>query len=198
MKLYFVKSTCSRAPHILIRELGIDVELERLYMKNKDQLNEKNPKGLVPILELDNGERLTEVSVLLQYLAATNNSTLLPEYGSMPYYRTLEWLNYIATELHKMFIPFFRYASICEDATKEIYLKEYKNKLKWLDLHFQTQNWLLGDSYSIADIYLFVVLSWSPFIGIDFNEYPALLAFNERMLKRPAVSAAIEFEEQRS
>ena len=179
MKLYYIPGASSLAPHIVMREAGLPVDLVKVDGKTRklpdggDYLA-VNPKGYVPTLELDGGERLTEVAAILQYLADQAPSTgLAPTAGDFARYRLQEWLNFIATELHKFHGPLFDPRAAAE--TKDSYRRAIKGRYDWLNATLKGRALLTGASFSVADAYLFVVLSWSRWVNLDLLWTAALV-----------------------
>jgi glutathione S-transferase len=203
MKLYFAPGTCSLSPHIALREAGIDVELVRVDLKKHvvvadgSDFSAINPKGYVPVLELDNGVRLTEGPAIVQYIADLKpESSLAPKAGTLARYQLQEWLGYINSELHKNFGPLFNPATPAE--FKAITHKNLANRLSYTADHLTTHDYLMGDEFSVADGYLFTVLGWGQWVGVDIKQWPALAAFHERVASRPAVQAALAAEAGKS
>lgn len=198
MKLYFATGTCSLAAHIVLREAGLPFELAQVDHKSKktkagDDFLAVNPRGMVPTLLLDNGEILTEVAAVLQYIAERKpEAVLLPKPGSLERYRVLEWLSFIATEIHKQFTPLFK------DATPEDYRTIAKDNLArsfgHVDAHLAGKEHLVGNGFTVADAYLFVVTSWARLQKIDIAQWPNLKAFQDRLRARPAVQEAMKAE----
>lgn len=197
MKLYYSPRACSLAPHIALRELGLPFELERVDLRTKRTESGKdywtvNPKGYVPALELDDGFVLTEVAAVLQYLAdLVPEKELAPRWGTRERYELQAWLHFVGSELHKAFGALF--APHTEEQ-KEAQLAKIGRRLDWVETELAKRPWLVGDRYSVADIYLFVITSWSERFGIDPTRWPALLAWRQRIAGRPAVLAAWEAE----
>ena len=199
MKLFFSPSACSLSPHIVAREAGLDVALERVDTATKKTASGADylaiaPKGMVPALQLDGGTVLTEGAVIVQYLADQKpESKLAPSAGTLERYRLQEQLNYIATEVHKGFTPLFN-----PRLTDEQRLAAKAKLTPHLD-RFNTllggQDFVTGASFSVADAYLFTVLRWSAFVHVDLAPYPALGAFLARVGERPAVKAALAAEQ---
>jgi len=201
MKLYFKPGACSLAPHIVLRELGLAFDLDRVDTKAGKTANGKdfrsiNPKGYVPTLQLDDGTVLTEGAAILQYLADRKPvAGLAPKADSLERYQLQEWLNYVATELHKGFGgPLFSGAS---DETKRAIREAYSKKLDFLSERLKASQFLLGERFTVADAYLFTVLSWSNGRGIELERWPVLKRYFDRIAERPAVRAAIQVESQR-
>ena len=152
-----------------------------------------NPKGYVPLLELDNGERLTEGPAIVQYIADQNPSSgLAPAAGTLARYRLQEWLNYISTELHKSFGPLFNPAS--SDEVKAAARDKLAGRLKWVDGELAGKQYLMGDQFTVADGYLFTTTNWAKPTGVDLSGFANLLAYRERVGARPAVQAAMKAE----
>lgn len=198
MKLYYSPGVCSLSPHIVAHEVGLPIKLEKVDTKTK--LTETgrdflaiNPKGYVPALELDNGEVLTEGPAIAQYLADQKpGSGIAPPNGTLARSRLQEMLGYINSEIHKSYSPLFR-AETPEETRVE--RKAYLHKrYALLDGLLAKQPWLLGETFTAADAYLFVVTRWSKGAGVDLSSFPALNAFQERVAARPAVQAAMAAE----
>jgi glutathione S-transferase len=197
MKLYYATGTCSLAPHIALREAGLAFTLVRFDIPSKaleggGRLEDVNEKGYVPVLELDDGQRLTEVAVILQYIADRNpDAGLCPPAGTMARYRTAEWLNYIATEIHKAYWPLFHDGA---DVEKDKARAKLGKSFDFVEKRLGAGGaYLMGD-VSVADDYLFTVQNWMKPGGIDGSQWPHLTAFRTRMRERPAVMAALEAE----
>jgi glutathione S-transferase len=198
MKLFTRPGTCSLAPDIALREAAIPFELVKVSRhtgKTSDgvDFNEINSKGYVPALLLDSGEVLTENAALLQYIADLNPAAkLAPPVGTLERYRLSEWLAYVNSEIHKAFAPLF-----VPNASED--LKQYgranlTKRVGWLAERLGSKPFLLGEQFSVADAYLFVVLSWSPHVSFDLGAWPNLLAFQERVAARPHVIEAMAAE----
>jgi glutathione S-transferase len=198
MKLYYSPGACSLSPHIVLRESGLPFELVLASTKTKkledgSDFNAINPKGYVPVLELDNGERLTEGPAIVQYLAdQVPEKALAPANGTFARYRLQEWLNFITSELHKSFGPLF--GPDAPDAYKQVLKKRIAQRFAYVDTALGTKPFLLGDTFSVADAYLFVMGRWAPNVGIDISQLKNLTAFIARVKERPAVQAALEAE----
>jgi glutathione S-transferase len=197
MKLYFAPMTCSLAPHIVLRELGLAFELIRVNNQSKrtadgQDFRDINPKGYVAALVLDNGEVLTEGPAILQFLVdQVPESALAPTLGSWQRTRLQEDLNFISTEIHAGCAPLFD-AQIPQ-ATKAIFTQKLFKRLDYLDRRLADQDYLLG-AFGVADAYLFSVLTWLPSFNIDLQDWPALAAHTRRVATRPSVVAAIAAE----
>lgn len=198
MKLYYAPGACSLAPHIVLNELGQPYDLVKVDLGAKTtdagaDFTAVNSKGYVPTLDLGTGEVLTEVSTILQYLADTaRNTDLLPAFGSMARYRAMESLNFVASELHKGIGGLFNPA-MPEDGKKAI-IDRVQRRLAWLDKQLANKPYLLGDTYSVADAYAFVVLGWTRHVNIDLSPYAHIVAYMDRVGQRPAVQAALKAE----
>lgn len=198
MKLFYSPGACSLAPHIVLNELGQPYDLEKVDLAAKKtetgaDFTEVNGKGYVPTLELAKGEVLTEVSVILQYLAdKAQNSGLLPAFGSMDRYRAMETLNFVASELHKGFGSLFNPA-MPEEGKKAI-IARLQRRLAWLDEQLAKKPYLMGENYSVADAYAFTVLGWARHVNVDLSPYAHIVAYLDRVGARPAVQAALKKE----
>jgi len=194
MKLYYAPGACSLAPHVVLREIGRPFELVKVDLATKvaatgEALGEINPKAMVPTLVLENGERLTEGPAIGQYLAdSAPELGLLPAVGDFARYRVLEWLNYLTAEIHKGFSPLF--AASTPDVYKAVARRLLVPKLRYLDSAMTGREFLAGDTFSIADPYLFTLLGWATFLRFDFSPIANLAAFRERLAERPSVRAA--------
>lgn len=201
MKLYFSPGVCSLSPHIVSKELGFNVELERVDLSTKKtqsniDFNTINPKGYVPVLELDDGQRLTEGPAIVQYLADQRpEAGLLPRPGTFERYRVQEWLNFISTELHKGFSPLFNPKT--PDAYKAIATERLTARLAHVAQELGEKPYLFGEQFTVADAYLFTVLTWTSYVKIDLGAWPVLAAYQARVAARPAVQAALGAEKQR-
>lgn len=198
MKLYYSRGACSLAPHIALYEVGLPFTVARTDTKTKlledgTDFRTVNPNGYVPVLELDSGERMTEAGVILQYIADQKPATgLIPACGTLPRYRVLEWLTFISSEVHKGFSPLFR-PTTPEDY-KPIAKENLAQRLGYVNEKLAGKQFLLGDQFTVADIYLFVVLNWSRAVAVDLSSFANILQFQERVAKRPAVQAALKAE----
>jgi len=198
MKLYYAPGACSLSPHIVARELGIDIDLEKTDNRTKRTASGAdyltiNPKGYVPAIVLDDGQVLTEGPALVQYLADQKpEARLVPPAGTMERYRMQEMLGYINSELHKTYSPLFNDATPQE--TRNERLAYLKKRYALLDERLAKQPYLFGDRLTVADAYLFVVTRWANFVKLDLSGFPNVLAFQERVAARPAVKAAMKAE----
>lgn len=197
MRLYYAPGACSLAPHIIAREANLDVTLDKVNFADPERRTESgrkyyeiNPQGAVPALELDTGEVLTEAQVVMQYLAAQAPQARLAPSDGMARWRLLETLNFIATELHKGFGPFWKKGG---EEAKEGARKLLLNRFGLLARKLGDKPYLLGD-FSIADAYAFVMLTWARVHGLDLSDLPTLKTYFERVQARPAVRHALEEE----
>jgi glutathione S-transferase len=198
VKLYYSNGACSLSPHIVLRESGLPFTLVRASTKTHalddgTDYYTINPKGSVPLLELDNGERLSEGPVIVQYIADhAPAANLAPPAGTMPRYRVQEWLNFITSELHKGYSPLFRPTT--PDEFKAIARENLKTKYAYVDAQLAGKDYLMGDRFSIPDAYLFTVTNWAGAVGLDLSAFRNVAAFMERMRARPAVQEALKAE----
>ena len=198
MQLYYSPGACSLASHITLREAGLPVELKKTDTKTKKLEDGSdyfavNSKGAVPALRLDDGQVLTEGPAILQYLADQKpESKLVPRAGTLERYRVLEWLNFITSEVHKSFSPLFNPAA--DPKVKEYTTQNLEKRFDWINKQLAGKQYLTGDQFTIADAYLFVVVNWSNFVGIDLGRWPALKAFQDRVAARPKVQEALAAE----
>jgi glutathione S-transferase len=198
MKLYYSPGACSLSPHIVLRESGLAFEpvlasTKTHKLQDGTDYYTINPKGYVPLLELDRGERLSEGPAIVQYIAdQVPAKKLAPAAGTMARYHLQEWLNFITSELHKgiggMFNP-----AMPEEA-KQLMRNKASGRLKWVDSQLEGRNYLMGDEFSVADAYLFTVSRWTQPTGIDISGLKNLNAFMARMAARPAVQKAMKAE----
>lgn len=198
MKLYYMPGACSLAPHIALREAGLPFDLVKVDGATKktatgDDYLAVNVKGAVPALKLDNGQVLTEGAVIQQYIAdQAPAKKLAPAAASPDRYRLQEWLNYIASEVHKGIGQLFNKAM--PDEYKDAVKKGLNAKqLPYLDKALAGRNYLLGE-FSVADGYLFTVLRWTKLHNIDLSVYPNIAAFMKRVEERPQVQEAMKAE----
>ena len=195
MKLYYSPGACSLSPHIVAHELGTALSIEKVDTKTKrtesgSDFWQINPKGYVPALELDNGEVLTEGPAIVQYLAdQKGNTQLAPANGTLARARLQEMLNYITSEIHKTYSPLFK--DDTPEATREERKAYLQRRYEYIERILAKQQWLLGEHFTVADAYLFTVTRWAAAVKLDLSGYPALLAFQERIAKRPGVQAAM-------
>jgi glutathione S-transferase len=198
MKLYYSRGACSLAPHIVAHEAGLQIELDKVDTKTKTtqnggDLKQVNPNAYVPVLQLDDGEYLTEAAVVVQYLADLRpQSGLAPAQGTMARYRLMEWLGFISTELHKGYSPLFQPTT--PEEYKTLVRQKLALRLAYVESRLAGRQFLMGDAFSVADAYLFVIVNWSRATQVDLTAFPNLQAFQQRVAHRPAVQAAMKAE----
>jgi len=198
MKLYYAPGACSLAPHIALREAGANFDLVKVDLATKkaedgSSFEAVNPKGYVPALRLDSGDVLTENVSLLQYIGDLNpGAKLMPAAGSVERYRVAEWLAFISTEVHKSFSPIF--SPYGTDEVKQYARGNVSRRLGWLDGALGSRKFLTGDQFTVADGYLFVMLSWADHIGIEVAQWPNLKRFQGTVGSRPKVFEALKAE----
>ena len=198
MKLYYSPGACSLSPHIALLEAGLPYELVRVdvrakKLENGDDFLQVNPKGQVPALRLDSGELVTEGPVIVQIIAdRAAGKNLAPGRDSAERYKLLEWLNFITTELHKNFSPIF--APVLPDETKAFFKDRLMGKFKYLDGQLAGHDYLLGNQFTVADGYLFTMLTWADRMKFDLSALPNLVAYKARIAARPKVQEALTKE----
>ena len=198
MKLYYSPGACSLAPHIVLHEAGLAFEPVLASTKTHKLADGTdyytiNPKGYVPLLELDNGERLSEGPAIVQYVAdQVPAKNLAPANGTMARYRLQEWLNFITSELHKGIGGLFNPAM--PEEAKALMRTKALARLGWVNEQLEGKSYLMGDTFSVADAYLFTVVGWTKLVGVDVSSLSHLGAFVARMAARPAVQAAMKAE----
>ncbi|WP_114393254.1 glutathione transferase GstA [Oleisolibacter albus] len=199
MKLYYSPGACSLASHIALREAGLPVDLVKVDLRNNRACADGadflaiNPKGYIPALVLDDGAVLTEGVAILSYVADRAAAGLLaPVHGGMERYRLLEWLTFIATELHKGFGPLWNPATT--EAARAAAVDRLLGRLAYVDGVLKDRPFLTGAGFTIADAYLFTVVGWAGFLKLDIGHLPHLAAFQARVAARPAVQAAMKAE----
>jgi len=198
MKLYYSPGACSLSPHIVLRELGLPYEPVLASTKTHKLVDGTdyytiNPKGYVPLLELDDGQRLSEGPAIVQYLADQKPASgLVAAPGSMARYRQMEWLNFVSSELHKSYSPLFN-AAMPEEG-KAVFRERLRGRYKYLNQQLEGKSYLMGDSFSVPDAYLFTVTNWAPRVGVDLSDQPNVQAFMARMAARLVVQEAMKAE----
>ena len=198
MKLYYSPGACSLSPHIVLKEAGLDFQAIAAPTKTHKLPDGTdyytiNPLGYVPLLELDDGTRLTEGPAIVQYIAdQVPARQLAPANGTLPRYQLQSWLTFIGTELHKGFSPLFNPATPADykPAVKERLL----GRLGWIDQQLAGKQFLMGDTFTVADAYLFTVSNWAGYVDLDISGLANLAAFRARVGARPAVQAAMKAE----
>jgi glutathione S-transferase len=198
MKLYYAPGTCSLSPHIVLCETQLPFTLEKVTLsthltEHGEDYYTINPKGQVPLLVLDNGDKLTEGQVINQYLCdLAARGDLVPAAGTGERYHVMEWLGYVASELHKSYTPLFNGA--LDAAAKATLSAGLRKKYEWLDQQLGSRPYLVGDHCTAADIYLFVVSRWSAAVKLDLSDLANLQACLKRVADRPAVQQAMRAE----
>lgn len=198
MKLYYLPGACSLSPHIALRESDLSFELEQVDTKAKKTKSgadflKINPKGYVPVLQLDDGQTLTEAAVIVQYIADKKpEAKLLPPAGGLERYRALEWLNYVATELHKGIGALFN--PNLTDPWKQVLRDGLAPKFDFLTKRLEGKSFAFGDGFSAIDGYLFTVLGWPQYVGVDLAKWPVIKGYADKIAQRPSVQAALKAE----
>ncbi len=194
MKLYYAPGVCSMAAHITATEADITLDLIKVDIRSVPHrvgdgrdLKDVSPKGVVPILELDNGQILTEGVAILIYLADQKpEAGLIPLQGSFNRYRMHEWLTFISSELHKTFSPWLFHPEYGEQAT-EVAKQRLHERFQLLDNYLADHNYLVGDRFTIADAYCFTIVNWSRGRGIDLATWPNLAHYQSKIAERKSV-----------
>jgi glutathione S-transferase len=198
MKLYYSPGACSLSPHIIASEAELPIELIKVDLESKlaetgEDFRQLNPNGYVPLLILDDGNRLTEGPAIVQYLAdQAPDKRLIPAAGTFERYKLQQWLNFISTEIHKSFSPLFN--PVAPEAAKEWATTILMTRLETVAEQLSSQPFLLGDNFSVADAYLFVTLSWGQYVNVDISRWPALARYADKISERPAVQKAMKEE----
>lgn len=205
MKLYFSEGACSMASHIALNEAGMKyTPVPVNFSKGESstpQFLGMNPLGAVPVLELDNGKVLTEGAAIMEYIAAQNpQANLAPKFDTFEYFQFRKWMNFIATELHKGFAPLWslEYMTKNKDAQNEIReftINTLNDSFAVLDQTLSKNSYLCGSQYTVADGYLFTIMSWCQYVKIDYSKHKYLAAYVARIGERPAVLKTIKLEE---
>jgi glutathione S-transferase len=198
MKLYYSPGACSLSPHIVLREAGLAFEpvlapTKTHKLQDGTDYYTINPLGYVPLLELDDGTRLREGPAIIQYIAdQVPLRNLAPANGTLPRYRLQEWLTFIGMELHRNFSPLFNPAQ--PEEAKKIGRERLASRFQWLNGELAGKPYVLGEHFSVADVYLYVVTRWAKPMNVDLTAYPNLVAHHERIGARPAVQEALKVE----
>ncbi len=198
LKLYYSPGACSLASHIALHETGLPFEIDKYISATKttaggEDFLKVNPKGYVPTIRLDDGSILTEGAAVLQYIADQNPASgLAPRAGTMERYRLQEWLTFIGTELHKTYGPLFS-KTVTPEAKRQGF-DRLTLRLGYVESVLADRPYLIGDSFTVADAYLFVVVRWSKRVGFDLAPFPRLQEYMARIAARPSVQAALKAE----
>lgn len=198
MKLYFSPGACSMSPHIVLHEAGLDFDTERVDLRKKltaggADFTAINPKGYVPALALEDGSLLTEGPAIVQYLAdLVPERRLAPPAGSIERYRLMEWLNFISTEVHKNFSPLFNPAA--SEDMKQTALAALEKRFRYMAGALEGRDYVLGETFSVADAYLFTVLNWTFPVKLDLAAWPVLQAYHARIGARASVQKVLRAE----
>ncbi|HYF42357.1 MAG TPA: glutathione transferase GstA [Ramlibacter sp.] len=199
MKLYYAPAYCSLAVHIALREAGIAADLVKVdteagKLEDGTDYAAINPRGYVPLLELDDGSRHSEVAALLQYVGdLAPASGLMPAFGTRDRFLATQWLTFVSSELHKVFSPWLFHKDTA-DSTRKASKDKLVRRFGDLDRHLEGRTWLVGDAFTVADAYCFTIMNWAPMLGMSLKAYPHLAAYIERVNARPAVRAALVAE----
>ena len=198
MKLYYSPGACSLSVHITLHEAGmaftpIKAPTKTHKLEDGTDYYSINPLGYVPLLELDDGTRLMEAPALLQYIAdQVPGKHLAPANGSVARAQVNGWLNFVSSELHKNFAPLFNPTTPAD--YKPMVTERLLSRFQWVDEQLAGQQYLVGNSFSVADVYLFNVSNWAPLVKVDLSVFANLAAFRAHMAQRPAVQAAMRAE----
>lgn len=198
MKLYQSPGACSLSPHIVLLESGLPFETRLVSLRSHKLADGTdfygiNSKGSVPVLEFDDGQRLTEGPAIVQWIAdQVPAKRLAPPAGSLERYRLMEWLNFITSELHKGFSPLFNPA--VPDEAKALFANKLIERFQWVDRQLEGRDHLMGSDFTVADAYLFTVTRWAPMMKLDLSQLTHLQAYMQRVGARPAVQAALAAE----
>lgn len=198
MKLYYAPGACSLSPHIVLCEAELPFELIKVDLQEKktetgEDFRTVNPNGYVPVLVLDDGRQLTEGPAIIQYIAdQAPGKRLAPEAGTFERYNLQQWLNFISTELHKTYSPLFN-ANMPAEA-KALFRQTLTFRFQWVADHVDAHPYLLGNDFTVADAYLFVMLRWGKLMAIDISRWPPLVQYQNKIADRPAVKRALQEE----
>lgn len=198
MKLFYSPASCAMSPHIVLSETGTDYTLERVDLATKTTesgrpLKEINPQDAVPVLLLEDGETLTEGAAIVQYVADRRpEAGLLPPPATLARARVQQWLNYIATEMHKAHVPLFK--ADYPQSSKDLALASVKRSYDFVSAALADRPYLTGEEFTVADAYLFTVVNWHKFVGLDLAPWPVLVSYQARIAARPAVQRAMREE----
>jgi glutathione S-transferase len=194
MKLYYSPGACSFAPHIALHEAGVPAEAVKVDLRTHKTADGTdyytiNPKGYVPFVVLDDGTTLSEAHVILQYIADRMPGKIAPSYGTIERWKTMEWLGFVATEIHKAYSPLWHPDEFGDKAVQALKDKLHK-RYGIVEAQLGKTEYLAGNSFSIADMYLYTVSKWANYLKVDLSGYPKLAAYLKRIDERPSVKAA--------
>lgn len=194
MKLYYSPGACSLSPHIALKEAGISARYIKIVAgqapEDGSDYSKINPNGYVPALVLDDGQIITEGTAIVQYIAdQVPNKQLAPPAGTLERYRLMSWLNFISTELHAAFSPLFH--TEVPDACKALNREQLAKRLHYVNDQLNDKPFLMGTLFSVADAYLFTMLSWAAYVNLDLTPWPNLVAYSKQVAARPAVQEAL-------
>ena len=198
LKLYYSPGACSLSPHIALREAGLDFTLEKTDLRSKQtasggDIRQENPKGMVPVLVLGNGDVLTEGPAIVQWIADQKpGSGLAPAAGTLARYHLMEWLNFVTSELHKNYSPLFNPAA--PEEYKKIARDALAARYAFVNEKLAGKSYLMGEQFTVADGYLFTVTNWARIVKFDLTPYPNVVAFQDRVRHRPHVVEAMKAE----
>ncbi len=198
MKLYYSPGACSMAVDIALHEAGTAFEMEKVDLAARktaagEDYTRINPKGYVPALRLDNCQLLTEVAVILQYVADQKpDSGLAPKAGTMERYRLMEWLNFVSSEIHKQFSPLWNPKT--PEETRQMQKDRLAGRFDWLSKELDGKPFLMDGQFTVADAYLFTVLNWTHILKIDLGRWPKLKDYMARVAARPKVQETMKAE----
>jgi glutathione S-transferase len=193
MKLYYSPGYCSLAVHIALREAGVRVDLVKVDTTSLS-FRAVNPRGYVPVLELDDGSRHTEAAALLQYVGdLAPGGAVIPPAGTRERFEVNQWLTFISSELHKQFSPWLFHKETADSTAKAI-REKLKSRFGELDAHLAKRDWLAARQFTVADAYAFAILNWTTWVGMTLKDYPHLAAYVERVRSRPFVREALDAE----
>ena len=198
MKLYYSPGACSLSVHITLHEAGmaftpVKAPTKTHKLEDGTDYYSINPLGYVPLLELDDGTRLMEAPALMQYIAdQVPDKHLAPANGTVARAQVNGWLSFVNSELHKNFAPLFNPATPAD--YKPMVTERLLNRLKWTDEQLAGKQYLVGNTFSVADVYLFNVTNWAPLVKVDISGFANIATFRAHMAQRPAVLTAMRAE----
>lgn len=193
MKLYYSKGTCSETIKIVLHELQLPCQFEAVRLRAKKTESGQdflriNPKGVVPTLELDNGEILTEnVAILIYLVELAKNQSLLPPFGDNNRYRVLEWLSFISSDVHKSCGPLFN-ASLPEEIKNTFFKPLLEKKLDFINTQIADKTYLVGEAFTLPDAYLYIVMSWLPYLGLELSQWEHCFRYYQNLSERPSIA----------